>query len=153
MIWSNGKGEDGETDVAWNDTKVQAMYSATKTFIERHKANIKLDKPIGGGDDGGSEPTEFYVYGSLNFQNTPSNLLSYGIQPISVISEANVSETEKQGSVYPPVIDKIKNLATDATHPVCISISTWHADRSTDNSAMMSRFQTVYSTFKDNNSK
>ena len=153
VIWSNGKGEDGETDVAWNDTKVQAMYSATKTFIERHKANIKLDKPIGGGDDGGSEPTEFYVYGSLNFQNTPSNLLSYGIQPISVISEANVSETEKQGSVYPPVIDKIKNLATDATHPVCISISTWHADRSTDNSAMMSRFQTVYSTFKDNNSK
>ena len=46
VIWSNGKGEDGETDVAWNDTKVQAMYSATKTFIERHKANIKLDKAV-----------------------------------------------------------------------------------------------------------
>lgn len=152
IIWSNGKDEDGQTDVAWNDPKVQAMYNTTKTFIERHKANIKLDKSESS-DDGGSEPTEFYVYGALNFQNTPASLLNYGIQPISVVSEANVSEAEKQDGIYPPAIDRIQNLATNATHPVCISISTWHVDRSTNNSAMMSRFQTVHDTFKDVNSK
>ena len=151
VIWSHGRDEDNETVVKWSDARVQAMYTTTKAFIERHKANIKLDKPESSGDEG-SEPTEFHVYGSLNFQNTPSNLLSYGIQSISVINESTLSETEKQGNVYPPSINKVENIATSAKQPVCISISTWHADRSTDNAAMATRFQTVYNTFKTNNS-
>ncbi len=153
VIWSHGKGENGE-DVAWTDSRVQDIYNTTKQFISNHAANIKLDTFDQSGDIT-REPSEFYVYESLNFTNTPDDLLKFGLQPINYVREAVLSEKDPDilapGEPNPPVLSRITKLGESVTRPVLINQNTWIRDRSSNNAAMVERFKSVYETFHDAN--
>lgn len=151
ILWSNGRDTDGQTMVAWTDSRVQSIFSATRDFISKHYENIKLDTPSSTGDEG-KEPSEFHIWGDPGFTGTPRNLLKFGIEPINCISEASVSYPDKIDNILPPNLEKVKHVADNASLPVIIRQSTWIIDRSTDNDAMVARFKSVYDTFKANNS-
>lgn len=150
VLWSNGRDEDNETMVAWTDSRVQKIFSATRKFISRHYDNIVLDK---GTADTGDErvPEEFHIWGDPGFTGTPHNLLKFGIEPINLISESSVSYPDKVDNIFPPHSGKIKHVAVNASLPVVIRQSSWIVDRSTDNEAMVARFQSVRDIFKENN--
>ncbi len=150
VIWSNGLDEDAATTVEWSDSRVQEMFTATRKFISRHYENIVLDKATAGGSEG-KVPDEFHIWGDPGFKNTPLNLLEFGIEPINLIAESEVSYPDKVDNIYPPHENKIKHVATNASLPVVILQSTWINDRKTDNAAMVERFKGVRDTFKANN--
>ena len=149
ILWCHGKGPDGEA-VAWSDSRVQEVYAATKNFVSKYYDNIAVAAGAKGGDVE-VVPTEFEMFANLGFNNTPRNLLKYGLQPINLIKESEVSEADKVDGVLPPDFSKIKHVAKNASLPVVFLQSTWISDRSTNNPAMVQRFADITAAFKSEN--
>lgn len=149
ILWGNGSGPDDQP-VAWSDSRMQAIYAATKSFVSKYYDDIAVAAGATGGDVE-IVPTEFEVFGDLGFNNTPRNLLKYGMQPINLIKESDVSEADKVDGVLPPNFSKIKHIAKNASLPVVFLQSTWISDRSTNNAAMVQRFADITAAFKSEN--
>lgn len=149
ILWCHGKGPDGE-EVAWSDSRVQEIYAATKNFVSKYYDNIAVAEGAVGGDVE-IVPTEFEVFADLGFVNTPRNLLKYGLHPINLIKESDVSEVDKVDGVLPPDLARIKHVAKNASLPVVFLQSTWINDRSTNNAAMVQRFAEITEAFKSEN--
>lgn len=149
IMWCHGRDEN-DTEVQWSDSRVQSIYAATKRFVSKYYDDIAVAAGAAGGDVT-MEPTEFNVYGSLGFTDTPRNLLKFGVQPINAIKESDVSEPDKVDGVLPPNLNKIKHVAKNASYPVIIRQSSWIGDRSNNKPAMEARFQSVRDAFKAEN--
>ena len=150
ILWCHGKGPDGE-DVPWSDSRVQEIYAATKRFVSRYYDNIAVAAGATGGDVE-IVPTEFEMFtAKLGFTGEPRNLLKYGLQPINLVTESNLSGSERINNILPPDFDKIKHVARHASLPVIFAPATWINDRSTDNPAMVQRFADITEAFKSVN--
>lgn len=149
ILWCHGKDETG-AEVQWGDSRVQSIYAATKSFVSKHYDDIEVAAGATGGDVE-IVPTEFEVFGTNLFNNTPRNLLDYGIQPINLIKESDVSEEDKVDGVLPPNFAMIKHVAKNASLPVVFLQSTWISDRSTNNAAMVQRFADITEAFRAEN--
>ena len=149
ILWSHGKGPSGE-EVVWADSRVQDIYAATKDFVSKHYDDIAVAEDASR-DDVGTQPDEFEVFADLGFNNVPRNLLKYGVQPINLIKESDVSGSEKVDGVLIPDLDKIKHVAKNASLPVVFLSSTWLSDRSTNNAGMVKRYSDITEAFKSEN--
>ena len=150
ILWGNGSGPDDQP-VAWSDSRMQTIYAATKSFVSKYYDDIAVAAGATGGDVE-IVPTEFEMFtDDLGFTGEPRNLLKYGIQPINLIKESDLSEADKVDGVLPPDFDKIKHVAKHASLPVIFAQSTWINDRSTNNAAMIQRFADITEAFKSVN--
>ena len=149
ILWCHGKGPDDEA-VAWSDSRVQEVYAATRNFVSKYYDNIAV-APAASDKDEEIVPNEFEVFADLGFVNTPRNLLKYGVQPINLIKESEVSGKDKVDGVLPPDLDKVRHVATNASLPVIFLSSTWLSDRSTNNAEMVKRYADITEAFKSEN--
>lgn len=150
VLWCHGNGPDDQP-VPWSDSRLQEINNATQRFINNHYDDIAVASGSSVTDIE-REPTEFHVWGSFGFKNTPDNLLKFGVEPINVVRESSVSEPDRVDGVLPPILGHIEHIAEHVTaNPVFIRMSSWIIDRSTNPTAMDNRFKSVYETFKSKN--
>ncbi|NGM62646.1 hypothetical protein G5B30_12040 [Sphingobacterium sp. SGG-5] len=154
IIWS-GKTDGEENTLHWNDARIQAIWNETKNFITAHQADLSQPK---------AEPERiimdnpnkaFKIFSSINYPGTP-NLISYGLHPIRLVKEADIS-AGISGGIQVPDLGKVEALAQEMKRsphiPVCITGGTWIGDRSRDPAAMISRYETVKNTFRSKNTE
>jgi hypothetical protein len=157
ILWAGSTDSEGNT-VSWNDPRVQTFWNVTKDFIAKYSNTIKVVAPEYEGDEI-KEPEVFHMYQSITFDGTPSDLTSYGLKPIRLVSAADLSadQPDLATGIKSPDVAKIEALALDVLNkpniPVVInSIDNWITDRTSNNAAMIDRFKLISETFKAKNS-
>ena len=149
VLWCHGNGPDDQP-VSWSDPRLQNINAATQRFINSHYDDIAVATGSNVADIE-REPSEFHVWADLGFTKTPRNLLKYGVEPINVIRESNVSEPANAQSIKEPILSRIEHVAKNASLPVVVRQSSWIIDRTMNPSAMDARFKSVHDTFKQHN--
>lgn len=153
IIWSSVRDKNDEY-AYWNRPEVQAVWEATKEFIQRRSKNITKPGPEKERIFLDNPSKEFKLFGSFTYSGMP-NLAEQGIHSIRVVNERDLSNGTLTDNVYEPVMSKVEALAQQTSHspsiPVYITGGTWIRERSTDQQKMINRYRDVQAAFKNMN--
>ncbi|MFD2555710.1 hypothetical protein [Sphingobacterium tabacisoli] len=150
IIWS-GKTDGGDNTLHWKDARLQDIWNETKDFMNVHRTNMVEPSPERELLSMDNPNKKFKIFASLNYAGTP-DLAPYKIHRIKTINEKDLSTGAKVNGAYIPDFNKIRTFASsqsDRNVPICIMGGTWISDRNTDQSAMVERYRSVSSAFKD----
>ena len=154
IIWSNQKDGDGNT-LPWSDARIQAIWNETKTFVQAHQADLVQPIPEPDRIVMDNPNKSFKIFSSITYPGTP-NLNNYGLHPIRLVKEADISSGLVNG-IQVPDLGKVgtlaQNLLQSPNVPLCITGGTWIGDRTRDQSAMIARYETVKNAFKSKNTQ
>ncbi|GEM_PF-143943 len=156
ILWSSTKDEFDEL-ARWKRPELQAMWQATKSFMNKHSANMVKPKPEPERIFIDNPNKKFKMFSSFSYAGTP-NLASLGLNNIKIVSEQELSNgILSADNIYEPETSKIESLAREVAStpslPVFISGGTWIRDRTTNPQAMIDRHRNVSSAFKNQNSE
>ncbi len=154
VIWSGQTDGEGNT-LHWNNAGIQAIWNETKSFMQRHQADLVQPQPEPDRIVMDNPNKPFKIFSSITYTGTPS-LNAYGLHPIRLVKEADVSSGVSSG-IQVPDLGKIETLAQGLLQtphiPVCFTGGTWIGDRTRDQGAMIARYEAVKNAFKGKNTQ
>lgn len=155
IIWSSSLDKNKQR-VSWNDPNVQAFMEVTRRFVKKYSDHLvqppKEPKLPSSNTFAGKD---FTLLGAVRGPGS-SGMSSYGINPIRIISDVELS-LEKDGSgICLPDSIKITAFANSINKKevelsTLILSSNWMSDRIKDNGKMLDRFEMVQRIYKKHN--
>ncbi len=153
ILWSTTT-DDRDELVRWSDPRVQAVWTATRAFIDSHRDHMVIPEVSSVPIETDDPDKSFVIYASVNYAGTP-NLSADGLHPYRVINESEISTGPDANDIYQPDSAKLAQLALSMAGtpdlPLLILNNSWIRDRSSDQKGMVDRFETAWRIFKQHN--